>query len=312
MTEGSHLIKNTQVDPHWFSDKNLENLRWCREQICIPDDASGYLCQLRGKDEPNFPEYGKQSKTQRKLSTFSKATLVVTKTTGEQRIFGGPAASIRDDGEFKFRVDLPSQTPALSFSFRRLIAEGDMLDYHVTLHGNTTIESVNVHNRLSLSNAQPPVEIPKQHQAAAKEGRLVAVTIRYGETPARERYLNSVMLIHGDHGGLHSRWDSDDQMIAAIPPNSVFDNFDYVVHALYHERNVSFTFFREIEAESLQWFGANFDGVLAYWYNIMQHALRHGPFYFYKMQPKWNPVLREHFANWFNVKIPPPLPPWLG
>ncbi|KAL9090836.1 MAG: hypothetical protein Q9159_001777 [Coniocarpon cinnabarinum] len=317
LVDGSHELTHKEVNPAWFSGVNLQ---WNDENLTLPVASSPFLLEPRGTDYMNFPHVklpkDNHGKPRRIFATNSRrGSMVVVNALGQQTDFGAPLDS-KEEG-LLFHVIMTTQLPSLYVRFFKRVSEKHRVEHRVFLHGNTSMRKAIYYSPETIRRNQfKEFTVPSRHQIAAQEGRLLAVSIEFGSTQARQRYLNSVGVLYGgqriENGGstISDRWQSHQEMRATFETENI-SRFDQAIRAILTVQKGRVVFMRQMAKDELPCMvriNAEYDA----WCEMMQLTIDYGTFWFYKMQGQFNLNSGTYFAHW-NQKVqkPPPVPHWL-
>lgn len=297
---GTHELTHEEVPAACFSATGLQSLEWCSEKIILPSDPHGSLFNLRAQDIPE-PQRVKKPKTPWS-SSKCPGSLVITQGNKAKSIVFGTGATLADmaDGRLRFAINRSSQLPSLLIDFRQEISAGVLQGHRVVFNGDTSMQGVAYHDPHSVKSPSFAVHIPADLREAATEGRVLGVTIQFGNSAPKQRDSNSVTVLHDLQTPSESdRWGSNEDMVGCLNQAEPRGTFDQACWQMYRAKNTSFTFLRAITAEDMKMLPA-LEFEYQHWVQVMRLAIEHGPFWFYRMQLP-NQLRSQHAAH-------PPIP----
>ena len=323
-----HTLTHKQVRSDWFQGTNQANLHWNGIKLVLPPtEDPATLFKPRGQDFPTFP-IPCEPKHSKRPSQMDHGSLAMVTCSGEVMTLGNVQAS-SNSGDLKFAIGMDSQIPSLSLGYVRRSQNGIVQRHHLLFHGNTAMTDVEYHSPDSLKAKLPepgayPFPIPAVHMKAAAEGRLFGVTLKFRQRtgPALQRMQSCITVMHsqlpsGETGGSADRWVSHEDMVEDFRRNNesrraynsnYLTGFDQMIYLMFAAPSFDLAFFRELVPSDIRCAKA-FDLFYKYWASIMKLAIRRGPFWFYTLQPGFNPVQGQHFINWQGA-AGPPVPFW--
>lgn len=308
MQDGSHQVDYKQVPNAWFADHAV--LMWNDKSLNLPrrDEQPHLFGSVRNSDAPKFMHAVKPSKHQAPPTSKGRGTLLVhTVDNGLVATFG--AQPSLETGRVKFAISDDTQLPVLFIELSIKAAEAtDITMYRILLYGGKSTKAVKFHTAEALKDGA--IQLPDASLSAAKEGRLLATTVDFGESRPEDRHRDSVVLVHNTSTDLGTdRWVSDEDMIASIKAGTSSD-FDKVVARMFTGKNMSFTLLREFIQELPNI--AAWTPQYRCWEYCMNLTRQHGFLWFYSMQPEFDARRPGAQLTAFDGALaPPPVPYWL-
>lgn len=309
---GQHVLRNEQIPASWFTAWRLASLQWAGQRLLLPEDPHGTLFQLRATDIPVFPHVtrGKTSRTRTPWAAANALGSMVIVNSDGMNVFGGPTI-IPGENRFRFSVELDTQVPALVL-INSFMADGVCQTHRVTLHGTTAMQNANYVSPAAVKAAGLGFPIPPVHQKAADEGRLLALTVHFGNSRPGERHLRCITVQHDRQTQtVKDRWTSDADMISKLWGAEDLTGFDHALHLLFTGKDMNVTFLRELDARDIDEVMVKLEAEYNHWAHVMNLSITHGQFWFYRMQPQF--AQGQNVADFYaqGARPQPPVPFWL-